>query len=30
MALLTRSIKGTQDILPSEVHNNQFIENYNA
>ncbi|MEI6580131.1 MAG: histidine--tRNA ligase [Eubacteriales bacterium] len=27
MALLTRSIKGTEDILPSEVHKNQFIEN---
>lgn len=27
MALITRAIKGTQDILPAQVHNNQFIEN---
>ena len=27
MALITKSIKGTLDILPSEVHKNQYIEN---
>lgn len=26
MALVTKAIKGTQDILPSEVYKNQFIE----
>ncbi len=26
MPLLTKAIKGTQDILPAQVHNNQFIE----
>ena len=26
MALITKAIKGTQDILPSEVYKNQFIE----
>lgn len=27
MALITKAIKGTQDILPTQVHKNQFIEN---
>ena len=26
MALVTKAIKGTQDVLPSEVYKNQFIE----
>lgn len=26
MALITKAIKGTQDVLPSESHKNQFIE----
>ena len=26
MALITKAVKGTQDILPSEVYKNQFIE----
>ena len=26
MALVTKAIKGTQDIMPSEVYKNQFIE----
>ncbi len=26
MALLTKAIKGTQDVLPATVHENQFIE----
>lgn len=26
MALITRAIKGTKDVLPSEVHKNQYIE----
>ncbi|NLX92926.1 MAG: histidine--tRNA ligase [Clostridiales bacterium] len=26
MALITKAIKGTQDILPAQVHHNQFIE----
>ena len=26
MALITKAIKGTKDVLPSEVHKNQYIE----
>lgn len=26
MALITKAIKGTQDVLPSESHKNQFVE----
>ena len=26
MALVTKAIKGTQDILPEEIYKNQFIE----
>ena len=26
MALITKAIKGTQDVLPSQSHKNQFIE----
>lgn len=26
MALITKAIKGTQDVLPAQVHKNQFIE----
>ena len=26
MALITKAIKGTKDVLPSEVYKNQYIE----
>lgn len=26
MALITKAIKGTKDVLPKEVHKNQYIE----
>ena len=26
MAIVTKAVKGTQDILPSEVYKNQFLE----
>ena len=26
MALITKAIKGTKDVLPKDVHKNQYIE----